>query len=90
MLLSLLRVTFWVLVRVKRALKLATVESMAKEPFLRQPSDEDGIRRPLLELHDVLLRLHKAGCVDPFGQLFNLNAHRRSMVCLATADLAID
>jgi hypothetical protein len=34
---------------------------MAKEPFLRRTSDEDGIRRPLLlKLHDALLHLHMA------------------------------
>ena len=32
---------------------------MAKEPPLRRPSDEDLNRRPLLELHDALLHLHK-------------------------------
>jgi hypothetical protein len=44
---------------VEPSIKLAIVESMAKEPLLGRPSDEDMIRRPLLELHDALLQLHK-------------------------------
>ncbi|MEO6164930.1 MAG: hypothetical protein ABIP88_12425 [Candidatus Binatia bacterium] len=32
---------------------------MAKEPLLWHASDDDVIRRPLLDLHDALLRLHK-------------------------------
>ncbi len=38
---------------------MAIVESMAKEPLLGRPSDEDMIRHPMLELHDALLNLHK-------------------------------
>ena len=38
---------------------MAIVDSMAKEPLLGRPSDEDMIRRPLQELHDALLHLHK-------------------------------
>ena len=44
---------------VEPSIKLAIVESMAKEPLLGRPSDEDMIRQPLLELHDALLHLHK-------------------------------
>ena len=44
---------------VEPTIKLAIVEPMAKEPFDRRPPDEDTIRRPLLELHDALLNLHK-------------------------------
>ena len=44
---------------VEPALKLAIVDCMVKEPFLRRTADEDGIRRSLLELHDALLNLHK-------------------------------
>ena len=60
---SLVNTLFWVLIgvltMVEPAIKLAIVETMAKEPLLGRPSDEDMIRRPLLELHDALLHLHK-------------------------------
>ena len=52
--------TYWgVLTMVEPRIKLAIVESMAKEPLRGRPSDEDTIRRPLLELHDALVHLHK-------------------------------
>ena len=44
---------------VEPTIKLAIVGSMAKEPLLGRPSDDDMIRQPLLELHDALLHLHK-------------------------------
>ena len=44
---------------VEPTIKLAIVVSMAKEPLIGRPSDEETIRRPLLELHDALLHLHK-------------------------------
>lgn len=44
---------------VEPTIKLAIVESMANEPLIGRPSDEDMIRRSLLELHDALLHLHK-------------------------------
>ena len=51
--------TYWgVLTMVEPTIKLAIVESMAKEPLIGRPSDEDMIR-PLLELHDALVHLHK-------------------------------
>lgn len=45
--------------KVEPTIKLVIVELMAKEPLLGRPSDEDTNRRPLLELHDALLHLHK-------------------------------
>jgi len=44
---------------VEPTIKLAIVQSMAKEPLRGRQSDEDMIRGPLLELHDALLHLHK-------------------------------
>jgi hypothetical protein len=44
---------------VEPTIKLAIVESMAKEPLLGRPPDEYGIRRSLHELHDALLHLYK-------------------------------